>query len=116
MDPDQHPPRRVPAPRDGGRDLGGDGGDAWYPCVPAPRVAPDLERLPAVAAVPTARPEPSTALVPVPRPSALAGTGVTGLLRAWGRAVARAVHAVVDGVVDGVRTVLGALVPTPAAR
>jgi hypothetical protein len=115
MDPDQHPPRRVPAPRDGGRDLGGDGGDAWYPCVPAPRVAPDLERLPALAAVPTARPEPSTALVHVPRPRTLAVTtdsSVIGLLRAWGRAAARAVHAAVDGV----RTVLGALVPTPAAR
>ncbi|HWN28521.1 MAG TPA: hypothetical protein VNP37_16265 [Actinomycetospora sp.] len=115
MDPDQHPPRRVPAPRDGGRDLGGDGGDAWYPFVPAPRVAPDLERLPAVAAAPTARPEASTALVLVPRPAsalAVSDAGVTGLLRAWGRAVARAVHAAVDGV----RTVLGALVPTPAAR
>jgi hypothetical protein len=110
MDPDQHPPRRVPAPRDGGRDLGGDGGDAWYPCVPAPRVAPDLERLPAAVAT-IERPEPSAALVLVPR-SAVTDAGVTGLLRAWGRAVARAVHAAVDGV----RTVLGALVPTPAAR
>lgn len=111
MDPDQHPPRRVPAPRDGGRDLGGDGGDAWYPCVPAPRVAPDLERLPAGAAEPTARPEPSAALVLVPR-SAVTDSGVSGLLRAWRRAVARALSAAVDGV----RAVLGALVPTPAAR
>jgi hypothetical protein len=111
MDPDQHPPRRVPAPRDGGRELGGDGGDAWYPSVPAPRVAPELERLPGGVAT-TERPEPSAALVLVPRPTALAATdaGVSGLLRAWGRAVARTLHAAVDGV----RTVLGALVATPA--
>jgi hypothetical protein len=109
MDPDQHPPRRVPAPRDGGRELGGDGGDAWYPFVPAPRVAPELERLP-VGVATTGRSEPSTALVLVPRPTT--APAVTGLLRAWGRAVARTLSAAVDGV----RAVLGALVPTPAAR
>jgi hypothetical protein len=38
--------------------------------------------------------------------------GVSGVLRAWGRAVARTLSAAVDGV----RAVLGALVPTPAAR
>jgi hypothetical protein len=114
MDPDQHPPRRVPAPRDGGRERGGDGGDAWFPFVPGPRVAPDLERLSGAIAT-IERPEPSTALVLVPRPAPALATpdaGVPGLLRSWGRAVARAVHAAVDGV----RTLLGALVPTPAAR
>jgi len=112
MDPDQHPPRGVPAPRDGGRELRGDGGEAWFPFVPRPRVAPDLERLP-VAVVTTERPQPSTALVLVPRPAlAVSAPGVSGLLRTWGRAVARSVHAAVDGV----RTLLGALLPTPAAR
>jgi hypothetical protein len=106
MDPDQHPPRRVPAPREGGRDLGGDGGDAWFPFVPAPRVAPEIERLPAVVVAPAVRPE--TALVLAPRPAA--DTGVPDLLRTWSRAVVRAVHAAVDGV----RTLLGALAPTPA--
>jgi hypothetical protein len=110
MDPDQHPPRRVPAPRDGGRELGGDGGDAWCPFVPAPRVAPEPECLPGAVAT-IERPEPSAALVLVPRP-AVTDAGVSGLLRAWGRALARALSAAVDGV----RAVLGALVPTPAPR
>jgi hypothetical protein len=115
MDPDQHPSRRVPAPRDGGRERGADGGDAWYPCVPRPRVAPDLERLPGGVATPSERHEPSMARVPAPRPATALtepDAGVAGLLRSWGRAVTRAVHAAVDRV----RTLLGALVPTPAAR
>ncbi|WP_433785070.1 hypothetical protein ACQPX6_01995 [Actinomycetospora sp. CA-101289] len=105
MDPDQHPPRRVPAPREGGRDLGGDGGDAWFPFVPAPRVAPEIERLPAVVVTPAERPG-ALVLAP-PRPTAPA---VPDLLRTWSRAVVRAVHAAVDGV----RTLFDALVPTPA--
>ena len=114
MDPDQHPPRRVPAPRDGGRRRGADGGDAWHPVVPGPRVAPDLERLPLGIAT-AERPAPSAALVPVPRPAAartVPDGGVSGLLRSCGRVVARAVHAAVDRV----WTLLGALVPAPTAR
>jgi hypothetical protein len=115
MDPDQHPPGRVPAPRDGGREPGGDGGEAWFPFVPGPRVAPELECLPATVAVPIPRREPSAALVLRPRrvPALpVPDAGLPGVLRSWGRAVSRAVHAAVDGV----RAVLGALVPTPAAR
>jgi len=117
MDPDQEPPRRVPAPRDGGRDLDGDtGGEAWYPYVPAPRGAPALERLTGRAATPAAHPAPPAgALVLVPqRPLALTvhDPGVSVVLRSWARAVVRAVHVAVDGV----RSLLDALVPAPASR
>lgn len=107
MDPDQDPPRRVPAPRQGGHDVGGEsGGDAWYPWVPAPRGAPGIEARPARPA------QASTAVVLAsPRPAALAvpDAGLPGLLRTWVRAVVRAVQVTVDGV----RSLLGA--PTAAA-
>ena len=103
MDPDQDP--RVPAPRDGGRDTAEDGGYPFLPYVPAPRVAPALERLDRVATPPS----PWTARVPVP---VVRDPEVPGLLRTWGRAVTRAVHVAVDGV----RSLFDALVPTPAHR
>jgi hypothetical protein len=101
MEPDQDP--RVPAPRDGGRETAEDGGYPFLPFVPAPRVAPPIERMPVTAPLPT----PSTPLVPVD-PDA----GLPALLRTWGRAVTRAVHAAVDGV----RSLFDALVPAPAPR
>jgi hypothetical protein len=101
MEPDQDP--RVPAPRDGGRETAEDGGYPFLPFVPAPRVAPWIERMPVAAALPT----PSTAPAPV-----APGAGLPVLLRVWGRAVTRAVHAAVDGV----RSLFDALVPAPAPR
>ena len=118
MEPDEQPPW-VPAPREGGRDLGGDG--AGYPVIPAPRRAPSLERIPATVATLTAPPlapshTSSTALVLAPRHStalAVRDAGVPGLLRTWGRAVARLVHTALDGV----RALVDALVPpAPAPR
>jgi hypothetical protein len=118
MDPDHDQPPWVPQPRAGGGEPGG----GWFPLVPAPRVAPDLERMPGRVATLDAPAErsagstaPSTELVPVPRRSdavAVRDAGVPGLLRAWGRTVARLVHAAVDGV----RSLLDALVPAPASR
>ncbi len=103
MEPDQDP--RVPAPRDGGRETAEDGGYPFLPFVPAPRVAPSIERMPVTAPLPI----PSTALVPAPvAPDA----GLPALLRVWGRAVTRAVQAAVDGV----RSLVDALVPAPAPR
>jgi hypothetical protein len=101
MEPDQDP--RVPAPRDGGRETAEDGGYPFLPFVPAPRVAPWVERMPVTAPLPT----PSTAPAPV-----APGAGLPALLRVWGRAVTRTVHAAVDGV----RSLFDALVPTPAPR
>jgi hypothetical protein len=101
MEPDQDP--RVPAPRDGGRETAEDGGYPFLPFVPAPRVAPWIERMPVTAPLPT----PSTAPAPV-----TPGAGLPALLRVWGRAVTRAVHAAVSGV----RSLLDALVPAPAPR
>jgi hypothetical protein len=114
MDPDHDQPPWVPQPRTGGGEPGG----GWFPLVPAPRVAPDLERMTGRVATldaPAERSAASTELVPVPRRSgavALRDTGVPGLLRAWGRTVARLVHAAVDGV----RSLLDALAPAPASR
>ncbi|WP_328303278.1 hypothetical protein [Actinomycetospora sp. NBC_00405] len=108
MEPDQDP--RVPAPRDGGRETAEDGGYPFLPFVPAPRVAPWIERMPVTAPLPTPVTAPvSTALVPAP---VAPGAGLPALLRAWGRAVSRAVHAAVDGV----RSLFDALVPAPAPR
>jgi hypothetical protein len=118
MDPDQDRPPWVPSPRTDGGDTGG----GFYPVVPAPRVAPALERLPGRVATLAERPvdtatAPSTALVPVARRS----TGATpvpgvpdvpGVLCTWARAVSRLVHAAVDGV----RSLVDALVPAPAPR
>ena len=114
MDPDQDQPRRVPAPRDGGRDTGCDSGEAWFPVVPAPRRAPSLECLPSRVTTPGERPVPSAALVVAPRSSALAVSepAVPGLLRCWVRTVAHAVHVAVDGL----RSLLGTMVPAPASR
>jgi hypothetical protein len=114
MDPDHDLPPWVPSPRQGGGEPGG----GWFPVVPAPRVAPALERLPGrVATLEAPAPEraPSAALVPVPHHSAAVAVrdgGVPGVLLAWGRTVARLVQAAVDGV----RSLLGALVPAPASR
>jgi hypothetical protein len=105
MDPDQDP--RVPAPRDGGREIAEDGGYPFLPFVPAPRVAPALERLTGPV-TPPAR-VPSAALVPVP---VVRDDGLPGLLRTWGRVATRAVHVAVDGL----RSLFDALVPTPAPR
>jgi hypothetical protein len=117
MDPDHDLPPWVPRPREGGDEPGG----GWFPVVPAPRVAPELERLPGRVATldvpaPAARTAvPSAELVPVADRSGavtVRDAGIPGLLRGWGRAVARLVQAAVDGV----RSVLGALVPAPASR
>ncbi|PVZ09481.1 hypothetical protein [Actinomycetospora cinnamomea] len=117
MDPDHDPPRRVPAPRAGGHDAGGDpGGEARDPFVPVPRRAPAVERLPDGVTTSTEPPAPaSAALVPAPRPAADLAAGEAGVpraLRSWVRAVARAVRIAVDGV----RSLLDALVPAPASR
>jgi hypothetical protein len=114
MDPDHDLPPWVPSPREGGGEPGG----GWFPVVPAPRVAPALERLPGrVATLEAPAPERviSAALVPVPhRCTAVTvrDVGAPGVLRVWGRTVARLVVAAVDGV----RSLLGALVPAPAPR
>jgi hypothetical protein len=115
MDPDQDRPPRVPPPRQGG-----DTGGGWYPVVPAPRVAPALERLPGRVATLPDRPvetpaPPSAALVPVTRRSAAVAVPdawLPGVLRSWAGAVVRLVHAALDGV----RSLLGALIPAPTSR
>jgi hypothetical protein len=110
----------VPSPRVGGGDFGG----GSYPVVPAPRVAPALERIPGrvatladrpldAAALPS--PRPSTELVPVARRStevAARDAGVSGVVRSCARAVVRAAQVAVDGV----RSLLVALAPAPAPR